>query len=125
MLKLADPAAAYEVKVDVPVPQPAGGSVPASYRGWFRIPPRSRILQMSSRTEARDTGQRTDDADLIREYIVGWQDLEDHQGRTLDFSREVLEQLLDLPYWTAATARAFMFWVLGAHEKNSATSPGR
>lgn len=108
MLRLADPAAMYEVQVPVTLP---GGEV-QEYTATFQVPSNSELADLPT------------DAEIVRRHLVRFSGIRDADDEPLDGRDEAVKaQLADIPYFARATARAFVEWAAGVEEKNSAASP--
>ena len=57
-------------------------------------------------------------ADVMREKLVGWADLQDEAGNDVEFNNESLEALLDIPEAIYGLSMAFWGSVIKAKEKN-------
>ena len=62
------------------------------------------------------------DIDIARQAVVGWVDVVDEGGQPVEFSPDVLEQLLGIPGVAAAAMRQYFELRNGGPEKNSPSS---
>lgn len=102
------PEFTHEVPVQVPVD---GGWKTEKLKARFRILP----------DEELDTGDLTQveaSKEYLRRIIVRLEDLADEAGQPLDYSDEVRERVLALPYARLALMRAFSLAQVKAREGN-------
>ncbi|MXW01571.1 MAG: hypothetical protein F4X59_17425 [Holophagales bacterium] len=108
-LRLADPDALYPTRVEVDVP---GVDKPLECVLHFRL------------LEPADVRELLLDGDV--EYFAGvvadWEEVEDHEGNPLEFSRENVEKLGRIQYVVASVVRAYGEFVQGLPGKTSARS---
>ena len=62
-------------------------------------------------------------ASFLTEVIVGWDGIQDQNGKPLPFSKKLLSDLLDLPWVANRIAEAYGFGLSGASENNLKKSP--
>ena len=62
------------------------------------------------------------DIDIARQAVVGWVDVVDDDGQQVEFSPDVLEQLLGIPGVASAAVRQYFELRNGGPEKNSPSS---
>lgn len=109
MLKLADPDTTWPVTVTADIPQDGGGSAKQSCVVRVRRPTTSALAKR--------------DSAFLREVVVGWEGIADHEGKAIEFSAENLDRLIEVDYWCRAAALAVVEWALngeGGPQGNSA-----
>lgn len=109
MFRIASPDATWTHPVRVEVPAGEGRTNTHLFTARFR-------LLKASKTEALLVDG---DAALLREALVGWDDIEDADGSPLEFSPEALDTLLEVAYWRRATVVEYLRFASGLPEKNS------
>tara|TARA_B100002049_G_scaffold172806_1_gene130690 strand:+ start:977 stop:1330 length:354 start_codon:yes stop_codon:yes gene_type:complete len=97
------PIAQVERDVPVRVPQESGGHETHVIRVTYRLLP---VSEQKETREAQQAGDLPDD-DLMHRDIVTIRDLLSADGKTLTYSPEVLDQLLDMPHARPALIRGW------------------
>ena len=88
--------------VVISVPQDGGAVQKQKITAEFDILPASAVDQLMQ--EARSGDQ---DAALLFEVLVGWDDVSSEDGQPLDFSPEACKELVDISYARNALLRAY------------------
>lgn len=91
-----------EWPVVIPVPQSGGKVQKHEITAEFDILPQTRIEEITA--EARSGDQ---DKALLREVLVGWDDVAGEDGQPIGFSPEARDALIDISYVRAALMRAY------------------
>lgn len=112
MFKLAPPDQTYSRKVEVNVPQEDGSIEQMDFTACFKLTPRS----------GKEMGL-LDDEDFLAEVLVGWEGIQDAEGKPVPFSMENLKMLANLGFFSRAIGRAYRELDSGQPEKNSGTLP--
>lgn len=106
MFNIAPPEK-ISLKISVRIP---GVREPRKFTGHFRY------LDIKERKELVDRMAEPDgsmdDMDLIRETLVGWDDVRQADGEPLEFSDTALETLMNIPYAREAVIRALIDHVI-------------
>ena len=110
MFRLADPGDDYPGWIEVRVP---GADAPLRHPVRWRWLPDDEINPLLAASPSA----------LLRRVVVGWDAVHDHDGGAIDFSPESLEALLNVAYWRRAATDAYLRFVAGLPEKNSAPPP--
>jgi hypothetical protein len=105
MLKIVkNPEFSAQVKVLVPTDR---GQVEHSFTARFR-----------ALTRSEEAGYNAFDAastdDFLRKIVVGWDGLQDEDGKPLEFSDEAVSTLIDLHYVRMAIVQAYTTMISGA-----------
>ncbi len=113
MFRLADPNETYPTPVAVDVPAPGGGTAPQTFVCRFRLLEDAEIDRLAAES----------DAALLRRAIAGWSDIADHDGAPLACTEENVDRLARIAYFRRAAVDAYVRFVAGLPEKNSAAPP--
>src|SRR6059058_3658975 len=101
----------YTWPVSFETPSDGGKFDRHSFDCVFRRIPQSKIKEMVSNTGMND-------AEFVREVLVGWKGIKDEQGQEIPFSELSLEEILDVPGLSGAIATAYLESIAGAKRKN-------
>lgn len=113
--------------VEVTVPQDGGTVSTEHFSVRFRLLPHSKVAEILgldadptagdfSQTMARKTLDGP--VSLLREVVVGVEGIADASGQPLDFSPEVRDQMIDMPFVRKALLTAYRRCADGASVKN-------
>jgi hypothetical protein len=109
MFKVAtEPTFQHTIKARVPVD---GGFRDESFKATYRVLEPEKI-------EAIDMGSTQGTLDFLRTIVVRLDDIGDAEGKAVEYSDEVLEQVLKLPYARRALITAYFEGVSGAKQGN-------
>ena len=118
MFRLADPDHRWRGVVEVRRPD---GEV-AQFGVEWRLVADSRTTALLTPDSAAPTLGAAQTR-LLREVLVGWEDVRDHDDAELPFSAEALERLCDERWIRRAVVDAYLRFAAGLPEKNSLTPP--
>lgn len=104
------PDVALEVPIDVP------GDKGRSTRSSITV--RYRLLSVSEHREVLDAApeNRIDDDELMARDIINIEGVADEDGKPLEYSTELLAQLMDVPYVRLPIVQGWMRAQTGAEE---------
>ena len=109
MFKIAaEPTFRHEVKARVPVD---GGHREESFQATFRVIP-------PEEADTFDLSMTTGSTDFLKRVIVRLDEIADAEGKALEWSDEVLEAVVRLPWARTALARAYFAAIAGAKSGN-------
>ncbi len=111
--RLADPDAVYETAVTISVPA-SGGPEEREFTAHFRLPAPAAV-----RAAALEG-----DPQFMLCVLAGWDGIEGHDGKPLDFSPANVEKLAGIAYFARGVAAAFERFSLGLPGKTPARSAG-
>jgi hypothetical protein len=97
---IANPTFTHPVKVQVPID---GGHREESFRATFRV--------VDADADERDLGSAAGSTAFLRDTVIGMEELVDADGKSVDYSDELRDQLLKLPFVRAALARTYFLAV--------------
>ena len=105
----------YKWPVKVHIPADGGKFVTATFDAEFKALPQDEIDRI---IEAGRDGDR--EADLTREFLVGWKGVQDEDGSDLPFSEEAKAKVINIAYVRNALVTAFFDSITGnaARRKN-------
>jgi hypothetical protein len=97
-------------KWPVEVEEPADGGVfeTSKFDGVFKRLPRSEFTKLAEKG----------DLDLIKSILVGWDGIEDEDGKPVAFSQAVLKEFADDPYWIRGVLKSYTETFEGARLGN-------
>lgn len=100
MFKLStDPRFTHEVKVQVPVD---GGFKEQTFKATFRVMTTEQLI-----ARADDTGTDSDET-ILRQVIVGLDDLVDDAEQPIPYSDEIRDRLIAVPYVRGALMAVYI-----------------
>ncbi len=101
----------FKHKVDVRVPVD-GGFRTETFTAHFKALPKEEALALV--LEAQENG----DAHLLREILVGFEDIKDEDGNAVEYSEESRDTLLNIPYVSIPLIQAYHKATVGIRIKN-------
>lgn len=110
MFSLAPPDQVYQHTVTVQQPQPDGGVRAMEFTAHFLLITQSDLDKILT--------PDVKDVDFLKRVMVGWEDIQTHDGKPLAFSDESLGLLSDIRYWTTAVVNAYLEFHRGEPVKN-------
>ena len=119
MFRIAKKDQTYLHPVTVQVPVGNDSTQPMTFTDKFLYLPTSDFRAIFS---TQNLTQKIDHA-VIAEFLVGWENIENHDGTLLAFSGEALKQLCDIRYWAQAVVEAYIEFHSGLPAKNSPAPP--
>lgn len=115
MFKIASPDQTYRRLITVQQPQPDGGVAPLQFTAHFLYVQNHRLNELLAAGGS--------DYDFLRPLLVGWEDIEHHDGTALAFSKARLKTLCEIRYWAKAVVEEYLSFHAGEPAKNSETPP--
>lgn len=113
MFKIAtNPTYTAQVKVDLPSDN--GKTVQKVFSATFKRLSQSELDNVTDRLSAKELT----DSGLIGEVLVGWSDVQDENGTTLEFNDANLAALLDVFPVRPTIVKTFFASIAGAKVKN-------
>ena len=103
----------YKEKVTVEIPQDLGKTAKASFIIHFRMLTRDRIEELAAEMNA---GTMTE-SEVLREVVVGFEDVQDEDGQPLDYSEHARDKLLNVQYVHTAVMKAFLASLAGRQDR--------
>lgn len=100
----------FKSNVEVWIKNDVGVATKSTFKATFK--------RVSTTDIERLTQGESSMRELLREKLVGWQDLVADDGTEIDYSKEVLEQLLDMPEALAGLSTALTNSIHIQKEKN-------
>jgi hypothetical protein len=98
----------WPVRVSAPT---NGGSVENhEFTGRFKILPNSEYQELMKTAKS--------DAEVIKQFLIGWEGLTDEDGNALDFDPAIIDELCEYPFIRNAIFRAYSEACAGAAVKN-------
>jgi len=104
----------YQWPVVIDIPVDGGRHDRQTFDGEFKRVTQSRIREMGQLIQEEEIT----DADLVREVLVGWTNIDDDDGNPVKFSQSTLNQLIDIPLVATAIATAYFNSMAGVKRKN-------
>lgn len=109
MFKLAlSPSYPIEINVETPSPTTPGVFDKSTFMAQFKRVSTDEVEKLRKLVQA----------DVMRRVLVGWSDMADENGNTIEFSKDRLEALVAIPQALVATSTAFWDSIHKAKEKN-------
>lgn len=105
----------YAWPVTVQVPADGGDIREEQFTCTFQILPQARIESLMEEMRADEGTTLGGGADerILREVVVGWEDVKDESGDVIPFTGENLATLMALPYARIGVMRAYFESVMG------------
>lgn len=105
--------------VKIPVGEDGGTVRQLKMTAYFKVLPQDRLDEIT-RGKVADAllGAGDTDGDLLREVLVGFDDVGDAEGAPLEFSDEVRDQLINITTARTALIQAYMACIQGRAAKN-------
>ncbi len=104
----------HRVKWPVKVRMPVDGG---RFTAVFLMPAQDRVDAIVAEARAASAAADTD-RPILREFFVGFEDVQDETGHALTWSAETRDALLNIPYVRAGVAEAFYEAITGSRRKN-------
>lgn len=108
-----DQSQSYKWPVSFTIPTDGGAHKKCSFTAEFKRLPLSRVVEITDNADGKKT-----DADLVREVMIGWDDVKDADGNAVQFTDAALNSALDIVGFATGVAIAFLESLKGAARKN-------
>ncbi len=112
----------WPVKVRLPDPENAGAIVEHSFEAQFLALPHDRAKQIDADYRALKTQEEKEahEFDHIKEFMIGWRDVEDQNDNVLPFNEENLVAMLQHAWFRTGIYKGYAEAMRGeeAREKN-------
>jgi hypothetical protein len=116
-------SATYVWPVKIVLPIDGGKRLTETFDATFRRLPQSRINEIIKLARLQERGrleddQELEDQDAAREIMVGWDGVEDDDGKAIPFSESAVKQLLEIPTVAGQIVKAWFGSLAEAKRKN-------
>jgi hypothetical protein len=116
-------SATYVWPVKIVLPIDGGKRETHTFDATFRRLPQSRINEIIKLARLQERGrldddQELEDQDAAREIMVGWDGVQDDDGKAIPFSEGALTQLVEIPTVAGQIVRAWFGSLAEAKRKN-------
>jgi hypothetical protein len=116
-------SATYVWPVKIVLPIDGGKRLTETFDATFRRLPQSRINEIIKLARLQERGrldddQELEDQDAAREIMVGWDGVEDDDGKPIPFSEKAVKELLEIPTVAGQIVKAWFGSLAEAKRKN-------
>lgn len=113
----------YVWPVKIVLPIDGGKRLTETFDATFRRLPQSRINEIVKLARLQERGrldddQELEDQDAAREIMVGWDGVEDDDGKPIPFSEKAAKELLEIPTVAGQIVKAWFGSLAEAKRKN-------